>query len=88
MRYVITAVVGATLLAGGMWMGTSIAQAQNLQLKAAGPVCAAGFTVSGTNRSYTCTSATFKCNAGMTIFQVPGVIAGPKYRYTCAYPEG
>lgn len=85
MRYIITAGLGAALVAFA-WYGTSTAQ--QLQLRAAQPTCAAGFTPSGNNNGYTCTSQPFKCNAGMTIFKIPGEISGNRYRYTCGFPQG
>ena len=59
-----------------------------LQLQAAPLVCAQGFTANGNNNGYTCTSASFKCNARMTIFKIPGEISGNRYRYTCGFPQG
>jgi len=85
MRYVLTAVLSGALVAFA-WLGTSTAQ--QLQLRAASPTCAAGFTASGNNNGYTCTSASFKCNARMTIFKIPGEISGNRYRYTCGFPQG
>jgi hypothetical protein len=87
MRHVLTvsAAIGGAALVGLAWFGSSQAQVQ--QFQAVTMSCIAGFTASGTANSYTCTSAPFKCRAGMTVF-VPSIVGGNRARYTCAYPAG
>jgi hypothetical protein len=81
MRYVILAGLGGAALVGLAWFGSSQAQILQAQVN----ICATGFTASGTNNSYTCTSALFKCRAGMTIF-TPAIVGNNRARYVCAYP--
>ena len=85
MRHAITvtaALAGAALMAL-VWFGSSQAQV----FQAVTKVCTTGFTASGTNNSYSCTSGVFKCRAGLQIL-LTRIQGGNRAYYVCGTPAG